>query len=297
MNAPIVIFAFNRVEPLKQCVESLLRNREAADSPLIVFVDGPRDGRDDDKPKVDAVRQYASTIQGFLSVELRFSEKNKKLGPSIIAGVTDVINEYGRAIVVEDDLVLGSNFLSFINQGLDLYQNRPEVFSVCGYTNKVKMPSGYAYDAYFCPRSSSWGWATWKDRWNSCDWQLEEWETVKRRSAAFNRWGGSDCFHMLKEWKEGGNQSWAIRFCYNEFAQGKLSLFPAVSHVQNNGFDGEGTNCKKWSRFESVFDTSDYKTFRFPDNVAVNKSLRRQSLKYHSLYARAFSKLMYLIYR
>ena len=37
--APIIIFAFNRLEPLKATVASVLRNTEAAESDLYVFVE------------------------------------------------------------------------------------------------------------------------------------------------------------------------------------------------------------------------------------------------------------------
>ena len=293
MNAPIVVFAFNRPQALKACIASLLANPEASGSDLILFVDGPRAGRDEEK--VAEVCRIASGIEGFRSLELHFSEGNNGLGPSIIAGVSDVINRYGRAIVIEDDLVAGSNLLAFINQGLDRYENNPEVFSVCGYSNRVNKPSGYAYDAYFCPRSSSWGWATWKDRWNACDWKLEDWASVEKRACAFNRWGGSDCFGMLRDWKEGRNQSWAIRFCYNQFARNAVSLFPLVSKIENNGFDGEGTNCGKWSRFKYDFDKSGKSEFSYPDDTAVNCSLKRQSLHYHSLVLRAYSRIMNML--
>lgn len=42
--APIVVFAYNRLEALKACIDSLLSNSEAAESDLIVYVDGPERG-------------------------------------------------------------------------------------------------------------------------------------------------------------------------------------------------------------------------------------------------------------
>ena len=297
MSAPVVVFAFNRPDSLRLCISSLLRNSECRDTDLTVFIDGPRPGREDDISKIQEVRKIASDITGFHSVETRFSEANKGLGPSVIAGVSEVISRYGRAIVVEDDLEVSRNFLSFMNQGLNKYEAVDEVFSVCGYSNKVTAPGNYPYDVYFCPRSSSWGWATWKDRWESCDWSLDDWDSVRSNARAFNKWGGSDCFSMLDSWKTGKNKSWAIRFCYNQFIQGKLSLFPVVSRIDNNGFDGNGTNCKKWSRFKYDFDTSDFKDIKFPPSVKVDNSLRKQSLSYHSVPIRLYSRLMYLIHR
>ena len=295
MLAPIIIFAFNRPASFNACVEALRSNKESDESELFVYIDGARPAVEGETDKVEAVKKAAKAIKGFKSVEVICSEENKGLGPSVIAGVTEVINKYGRAIVIEDDLYVSSNFLLFLNQAMDRYENVPEVFSVCGYTNKVTMPRGYPFDAYFCVRSSSWGWGTWKDRWNSCDWQLEDWSSVEKNSFAFNRWGGSDCYKMLRDWKNGLNSSWAIRFCYNQFVQNKQSLFPVLSQIRNDGFDGSGTNCGSWSRFKSVFDSADRDSFRFPEKVIVLKEIRHQSLSYHSVWMRAVSRAMNII--
>lgn len=100
MFAPIVLFAFNRIEVLKLCVASLLQNSEAEESDLIVYVDGPRANKEGEAEKVEAVRDYVKGISGFKSLTYHFSKANKKLGPSMIAGVTEVINEYGKAIII-----------------------------------------------------------------------------------------------------------------------------------------------------------------------------------------------------
>ncbi len=295
--SPIIVFAFNRPSALKNTIESLLQNEEAKDSDLFVFVDGARANKTGEEEKVKKVQEYVKTICGFKNINYTFSNQNKGLGNSIIQGVTQIINQYGKAIVLEDDLIFATNFLAFMNQGLEMYEKEKKIFSICGYSNKVKVPNGYMYDSYFCTRSSSWGWGTWADRWNSIDWKLEEWDKYSKMKADFNKWGGSDCFKMLNDWKYGRNQSWAIRFCFTQFLQNKLSLFPIESKVYNNGFDGDGTNCKKWSRFRYEFDKSNNKTFRFPDEIRINKKLYKSAMSYNSIIIRIYSKIMYLIHK
>lgn len=194
---PVILFAFNRPERLKAIIESLLQNEEAKHSVLYVFVDGPRFQRKGEVESVEKVRDYVKSITGVKEVHYKFAVQNKGLGNSVIKGVTEVINRYGKAIVLEDDLILAPNFLFFMNQGLDKYKDEKSVFSICGYSNKVKVPKDYSYDTYFCTRSSSWGWATWADRWNSVDWELENFDKYHILKKEFNRWGGSDCWKML----------------------------------------------------------------------------------------------------
>lgn len=295
-TAPIIVFAFNRLNALKNTIDSLLQNEEAKLSDLFVFVDGPRENRQGEKEKVKAVQEYVMNISGFKSTKHLFSEHNKGLGKSIIEGVSQIISQYGKAIVLEDDLFFSTNFLAFMNEGLNRYENEKKVFSICGYTNKVKIPKNYPYDAYFCTRSSSWGWATWKDRWETVDWELRDWNRYSRMARAFNKWGGSDCFRMLRSVKEGWGNSWAIRFGFAEFLQDKLSLFPIVNKVRNDGFDGTGTNCKKWSRFKYIFDKSNNKTFNLPPDIYLNKILYKSAMSYHTIWIRIYSRIMYLIH-
>lgn len=294
MYAPIVLFAFNRLEPLKRCVASLLKNSEAADSDLIVYVDGARPNKEGEDEKVEAVKQFVSGISGFKSLETHFSEQNKGLGPSLIAGITEVMNSYGRAIIVEDDLHCSTNFLSFLNQGLDFYEDKKQVFSISGETLKVKAPSDYIYDIYFAPRAGCWGWATWKNRWDTVDWTLSDWKSVMCNRLKFNSWGGSDCFGMLKGWHEGKNKSWAIRFTYSQFLQGATSVFPIISKVSNEGFGDDGTNCRpiRYNRFAMVGDKSGNKIFKFSDEIKEDHRIVKQRLFPSRLYVRIFYKII-----
>lgn len=198
--APIIIFAFNRPKALRNVVCSLLQNTEARESDLYIFVDGARLHKDGELKEVELVREYVISITGFKTLHYTFSEVNKGLGASIIDGVSEVINRYGKVIVLEDDLCVQPNFLAFMNQGLKYYEKVNGVFSICGYNNKIKIPKDYKADAYIYNRSSSWGWATWKDRWDTIDWKLEPFDIYKSKARAFCCWAGSDAWKMLNDW-------------------------------------------------------------------------------------------------
>ncbi|MCS2404710.1 hypothetical protein NXY31_07810 [Bacteroides salyersiae] len=119
------------------------------------------------------------------------------------------MEKYGKAIVLEDDLTCTPNFLSYINQALDYYEHDKRIFSICGYGLKIKKPIGYSSDVYLSKRSSSWGWATWKDRWEQVDWEIQDWKELvnnKKQQKAFNK-NGSDMYSMLKGYMEGKNHS------------------------------------------------------------------------------------------
>ena len=291
---PVAVFAFNRPQVLKKTLEALAACPEAADTDLYLFVDGPRGEKDAEK--VADTRSVGMAVTGFRSFTPVFSARNKGLAASIIGGVTQVLAKHETVIVLEDDLLVMPSFLSFMNLGLQKYQDRPEVFSVCGYSNRFTPPKDYPFNTYFCARSSSWGWATWRDRWEKVDWNPSE-EAIRRERWGFNRWGGSDCTRMLMGWKTGKNNSWAIRFCFAQYLSGAVSLFPVKSLVDNSaGFDGAGTNCHKYSRFKFELDEGKDRAFGFPPDTRPDPRISRRALWYHSLPLRFHSLVMYHLY-
>ena len=89
--APIVLFTYNRLWHTQQTVEALQKNEFADESELIVFSDGPKN--EEVCPKVEEVRKYLKTINGFKRLQIYESEKNCGLAKSIIDGVTKIVNE------------------------------------------------------------------------------------------------------------------------------------------------------------------------------------------------------------
>lgn len=295
MYAPIIVFGFNRPLQFKGAIDSLLSNPEAKWSDLYVFIDGPRAGNLNDETHVEEVFKEAKKISGFKNITIKKSSSNNGLANSIIFGVSEVIYKYGSVIVLEDDLIVQPNFLSFMNLGLSQFKESERVWSICGYSNKIQLSDKYQFDGYFCTRSSSWGWGTWCDRWESVIWSFDNWNEWRFMNREFNNWGGSDCFSMLKACKDGKNHSWAIRFCFNQFLQDKISLFPIKSLVINDGFDGNGTNCRRYSRFKYELMDASKNNFLLPSHTGIIPSIKKQAMRYNSIPLRIWSKLMYVL--
>ena len=175
MLSPICLFTYNRLDETRQTVEALKRNFLAPLSCLYIFSDGPKD--ETITQKVNEVRQYIKTIGGFKAIKIFESPVNRGLAKSIIDGVTQIIEKYGRVIVLEDDLITSPNFLDFMNYALEFYQNKERVLSISGYSFSINYPNDYKYDVAIGFRASSWGWATWKDRWNKIDWRVNDYSS------------------------------------------------------------------------------------------------------------------------
>lgn len=297
--APIVLFAFIRKETLEQTINTLKKNYLAKDSDLFIYIDGPRN--ENDIPLVMQVEQYCSSIEGFKSVSIRKNEKNKGLDPSVIDGVTEVINKYGKAIILEDDVITTSNFLNYMNQCLLIFENDKRIMSISGWGIDIVLPADYQYDAYLFGRSSSWGWATWKNRWKLIDWDIKDWSTFRRNRKhikQFNKRGGSDMFQMLKKCMNGGNM-WDIRFCYNMFKLDMYSIIPILSKTDNIGFNELATHCKpiKYKRFTITFDESCKLDFNISTMMQPDERIIKQRLRISSFYVILLTRLKNIISR
>jgi len=245
--APIVLFVYNRPVHAQRTIEFLAKNDLASESRLFVFADGAKpNATEDQKAKVRETRDVVSSIQGFKSVELCFAEKNKGLANSVIEGVTKIVNEYGRVIVVEDDLETSPFFLRYMNEALDFYQDDKRIFTIGGYNYPLQIPTSYNYDIYASYRCESWGWATWKERWEKADWDVTHYKVLnnptKRNIRKFNR-GGDDLYGMLLDRVNGRNDSWAIRWQNCLYENDGLCISPVKTFVRNIGFDGSGVHC------------------------------------------------------
>jgi len=248
--APIVLFVYNRPWHTRQTVEALQRNKLADQSELIIFADGPKNDRA--RSGVREVRDYIRTIDGFKAIRRIEREEHLGLATSIISGVTEVIDEYGSAIVMEDDLISSPYFLLYMNDALQYYKNDDRVISIHAYMYPVgeELP-----ETFFLEGANCWGWATWKRGWNLFEpdggkllLKLKERNLTKR----FDMDGVYSYTKILKDQIAGRNDSWAIRWHASVLLLNKLTLYPGKSLVSNIGHDGSGTHCG----LENYFDTS-----------------------------------------
>ena len=247
---PIALFVYNRPWHAQQTVEALRKNALAAESELFVFCDGPRD--DSQRDKVRQVQEYVRTVDGFRGVTVVEQSKNLGLAASIIGGVTRVVNEYGRVIVLEDDIITSPYFLTYMNKALEIYKDEYRVMSVTGHNFPVraKLPETF----FIYGGTSTWSWGTWKRAWAkfnpSAKELLDQMMKHKELISRFNFGGTYDYLGMLRDNAAGKNDSWGIRWYASVFLEGGYGLWPRWSLVNNIGFDNTGRHCGTTDMFQ-----------------------------------------------
>ncbi len=291
-NAPIVIFTYRRLQSLQVLINSLLQNSEAHRSEVFIFCDGAKGNGDEQE--VEQVQLFAQSISGFASVHCKLAERNQGLANSVIKGVSEILSIYSKAIVIEDDLEVSTNFLSFMNQALDRYESHSQVYSISGYSFDLKKPEGYPWDAYFLNRGWSWTWATWRDRWEQVDWQVSDFSNFSQDRLQRKNFSklGSDVNAMLRKQIEGKIDSWAIRWVYQQFKCGGLTVYPVVSKVYNHGFDQVAThNVGSNRRYITRLDNSGSRDFEWPSEIVVSSVFEKKFARVMSVPRRIISRL------
>lgn len=237
-TAPVVLFVYNRPAHTEKAIKSLQKNALAKDTLLYVFADGPKEhATAQDKKNIRETRALFKTLSGFKEVILVEAEKNRGLAASVVAGVTEVVNKHERVIVLEDDLLVSPYFLDFMNEGLAVYKSSPQVYSINGFM----YPLGHATkDVVLLPYTSTWGWATWKDKWTAFSPEMEGKEFLAENPFLAARFNLGD--YRYTDMLNFGNNSWGIKWYYAVFLRNGLNVFPTQSLVSNIGFDGSGTN-------------------------------------------------------
>jgi hypothetical protein len=276
--APIVLFVYNRPDHTQETVEALSYNTLASESELFIYSDAPKN--ETAIEKVSEVRRFIKTICGFKSVTIIEQDKNWGLAASIIDGVTTVINQYGKTIVLEDDIVTSPFFLKFMNDALDFYQSESKVWSISGYNYPISNEGLPSY--YFLRSTSSWGWATWKDRWGYFEKIPQNLMNIfsKEDIFHFNINGSINLWGQIIDNYNDKIDTWAIFWYAVVFQNNGLVLYPAQSFVENIGFDGSGEHCGKNSSFSHDFLTRE-SLFSFSEiKLEENKLALKRVIKY-----------------
>lgn len=280
--APIILFVYNRPWHTKQTLEALMQNELADVSTLYIFCDGPKpDASEGNLNYIKEVRAVIREKQWCKEVIIVERLENLGLANSVIQGVTEVIEKHRNVIVLEDDIVTGTYFLKFMNDGLNIYEKEEKVFGISGY--KYPSISEIKEKTYFLPIGSSWGYATWANRWNKVNFNGRELLDTIDRNNLKNKmnFGEYQFYQMLKDQIEGRNDSWAIRFYSSMFLMNGFFLYPNISLVENIGFDNSGIHCGKDDYF-SNFKITNEKVPVIKLSNSLNKkvvNLVRQSFK------------------
>jgi len=267
-NSPVVLFAYNRPYHTEITLSSLSNNDLSFDTNLYIYLDFPK--KKEDQILVNEVFSVCNSFsKKFKKVCIIKRSYNYGLADNILLGVSEVVERYGRVIVLEDDLLLSKYFLSYMNSALNIYNNIPSVWHVSGWNYPIESVS--KNEAYFLPVMNCWGWATWKEKWQhyekNTEGMMKEWSFFK--IFKFNLYGVYNFWKQVKWNHKGIINTWAIFWYATIFENKGLCLNPPKSYVNNIGLDGSGENCSSYDPFNELI--CEESACSFPNKLDICK--------------------------
>ena len=290
MEPVILLFVYNRADLAERTLSSIEACFESESFDLIIYSDFPK--YESHAQGVAEVRSVIKEFKGTRSVNIVERTANFGLAKSIITGVTDALTGSESVIVLEDDLILSNNFLVYMREALKFYKDKKSVLNISGFSYRDKCLENLEFDNFFWGRATSWGWATWADRWCNVNWELKLDDILNDGDdmKEFSKFG-YDLPVMLKKQHNSLINSWAVRWCYHQHINKLLSVIPVKSKVINDGFGQDATHCTSTRDIDVDFDDTGNLNFLFDNRIEIESSIYTKYNYHYSRRKRVFERL------
>lgn len=291
--APIALSTYKRPGHLARTVAALQLNELARESDLYVFSDAPAQG---DEQAVAKVREFASEITGFRSVQLVLRSVNGRIENNR-GGIRQLLDAHGRCIFLEEDVEVAPGFLSFMNEGLDYFEDKKDTFAICGYTPPVEFGDKYSLNSYLCSRFSAWGFGIWSDRYEKIEFGKIAADSLNFRQLRRLHTAGTDLVGMVKLMTQGELEALDVRINYTMAAIKSHVVCPTTSLTFNIGHDGTGVHCVATNHFDTPLDMRSDVDWGF-DSCKHNSYVEKQLYFYRGFHHRTMkNRILYHLTR
>lgn len=273
--APIILFTYVRLDALKKTIYFLKKNKLSKFTEIFIYSDGYKSQID--KIYVLKVREYLKKISGFKKIKIIFRGKNYGLAKNITSGVSEIINKFGKAIILEDDIVVASNFLSYMNQALIHYEKNKKIWHINSWNYELDIKDNYYSKTFLTRLMNCWGWATWKDRWKVFVKDPEgfaknfDQQDIKK----FNLDNNYNYWSQVKRNFDNKIKTWAVFWYACIYKNKGLCVSPILSLSRNIGSDNfsehSPSNENSFDNIPKYFFKISNKNFKFDSNLVENE--------------------------
>lgn len=256
MLAPVVLFTYKRPVHTKMVLDALSNCDLIHQTDVIIYADGAKTTvTQKDREEIEETRKVLLEYKennNFNNLELHLSDENKGIAYSVKKGAEKQLEKYGKVIIMEDDIVPQKGFVKYMNEALDKYENEEKVWGISGYAFPLKNEKLVEQESFFLPVNCSWGWATWKSRWDKADLNVTsifdrfEKNNVERENYNFGSYYYYEILEVLRDKK---SDVWDALFQASMFLDKGMFLYPKRSLAKNIGFDATGTHCNEEDAF------------------------------------------------
>ena len=290
-QAPILLMTYRRYENTKLILNLLKRHKQKK---IYIFNDGLKNRSH--KISHDLTRNFIKNFKKKNSyVNIILAKKNLTQKKNLPYALEIIFKKNQEAIILEDDCIPNKDFFKFVNILLRKDANDQRIAQISGVNlinhRGFKRRNNDSY--FFSKFTSSWGWATWKDRWmNFYDENILNWPKVKRENWLNDILINKKSVNFWKKYLDRRynllDDDWDKPWSFANFINNRLSIYPSKNLISNIGEDEFAIhkNPKKWNKVK-------LQSLRFPlkhpqiivqdilaDNFITNEGYSNPSISY-----------------
>lgn len=243
--APIVIFGFNRPNPIRAVLQAI-PNKHQRD--LRVFLDGPRQSSSSDiETTAEVLEVCMREGEAFQSMSIRRHEANLGVRANINLGLKDAFQEFESAIILEDDCLPSRSFFLFADELLEKFRFDNRVGMIQGHSRFSHRHAGLEESYYLSNRPKIWGWATWRRAHHGFDAEKNQWESISDGASLLraNGYSSTEAFFLRRIFSRLSQiDTWDYQWALHLWTQGLGALAPSVNLVRNIGFGKDAAHTR-----------------------------------------------------
>lgn len=268
LQTPVLFMVFNRPDTTKEVLQEI---RKAKPPRLYVAADGFRKNKSGEEEKVNEVRDLVlANIDWDCEVKTLFREENLGCKYAVSGAISWFFEHEEQGIILEDDCLASQSFFWFCEELLERYKDEKKIWHIGGNNFQNGILRGDA-DYYFSVYDHVWGWASWRDRWQKMDVELDGFtdshflEQVLPSKNTIKYWQ-----KVYKKMKAKLIDTWDYQWTFTIWKNKGLSIIPQKNLVTNIGFGMDATHTVANSPYANL-DRSEIIITRHPLTYEPNR--------------------------
>lgn len=247
MRIETVLLLYNRPVHSERVINSLVDNGVNS---VTAYLD--QSDREDVNRNHERIAK-AVTETNAIDIDLVRRETPYGLARSVRSALDESFANGADAVVVlEDDCVISPGGFRFFEEGLQALRNNRKIRSLCGYTYPgQRFVFDPEADILLLSRFSTWGWATWKDRWEQYEPDLRKLVELAKMINVDIADFSPDIARLCASEKflSGEVDIWSLNWILLHYLSSTFAAYPKESVIDNIGLDGSGKNCEATTAF------------------------------------------------
>lgn len=240
VETPVLYITFARPEYASQSFAAI---KAAKPKKLYFYSNKARDEKSDEVQRNLEVRSYLNQIDWECDVKTWFREEYVDVFTSIWGAIDWIFTNEEQAIIIEEDVVTCPAFWHYMDYMIPKFKANKKVWMISGDNPTPEYNPGN--QSYFASRFCEiYGWASWKDRWDSLDREMKQWPEFNKTKEFKNYWGTWIQRKLQYFWFDQvyrlrpAFDPWDFIFNYSMCMHNGFCIMPHVNLVSDIGVNG-----------------------------------------------------------